>query len=263
MKTIINKILKTSLASALLIFTSCKKHTIEPVPAEATPMGIIGMHLHTNIDTTEVDSGMIAKDANGRNIQLNIAQFYITGVVLKKTDGSSVSLNTCILKTMGGEMYVLGTVPTGNYSSVSFNIGVDAANNSKNPSSFSPASPLSVQTPSMWFGNTLQGYMFMNVQGFADTSAMQNAPANTYMPFCYQLGTSSMLKAVSMPVMSQPVAVTAKSTQNFPALIHIKCDYGKLLEGVDFKTHPCGTPFNNASVANVLDHNVPDLFTYN
>ncbi|MGZ3862117.1 MAG: MbnP family protein [Bacteroidia bacterium] len=264
MKTTIKSagILKISLAASLLIFTSCTKHTVAPEAPPATT-GVISLHLHTGIGMNEVDSGTIAMDANGRNIQLNIAQFYISGVILKKTDGNSVTLDTRILKTIGEEMYVLGTVPAGNYSSISFNIGVDAANNSKDPAMCSASDPLHTQTPSMWFGSTSQGYMFMNVQGLADTSAAQNAPVSSYMPFCYQLGTNAMFKTVNMPVMSQPVSVTAKSTQNSPAMIHVMCDYGKLLEGIDFKTQSCGTPFNGPTVANHVAGNVASMFMYN
>lgn len=256
------KILNTSLAAALLIFSSCTKHKVDPeTPPPAT--GVIGIHLHTNIDVNEVDSGMVAMDANGRNIQLNIAQFYLSGFVLKKTDGSTVSLNTCVLKTIGEEMYVLGTVPTGNYSSISFNVGLEDATNHTLPSSYASGNPLGVQDPAMWFGSSSQGYMFMNVQGLSDTSATQNAPASSYVPFCYQLGTSTMLKTINMPLMSQPVSVTAKSTQSLPALIHIMCDYGKLLQGIDLKTQSSGSPFNNPAVATQVAANITSMFMYN
>ncbi|MGZ3867316.1 MAG: hypothetical protein ACXVNR_13145, partial [Bacteroidia bacterium] len=94
METKINtstRIFKASLIGTLLFLSSCTKHKIDPETPPAVT-GVIGIHLHTNIGVNEVDSGMLAMDENGRNIQLNIAQFYISGVVLKKTDGSAVSL---------------------------------------------------------------------------------------------------------------------------------------------------------------------------
>lgn len=258
MKNKFQLVFKLAALFALVIFTSCKKTTDTTPP---TPTGYIGIHIHTNMDTTEVDSGDVVT-LNGRKMLLSVAQFYAHNFSVRKTDGSSVTLDKYILKTIGTEMYILGQLPAGNYNSVSFNVGVGSAYNSLNPSTFASSDPLSPQSPSMWFGSTSQGYIFMNVQGLADTSAAQTAPVSQYQPFSYQLGTAAMLKTVTLPTMDAPLTITTGSNAANPALLHLTCDYAKLLQGIDLKAQPVATPFSNASLATQMANNVPGLFSY-
>ena len=255
-------IIKTGFVLSSLVFFSCKKKTTDNPPPVI--YGVVGIHLHTNINTTEVDSGIVATDASGRKFQLNIAQFYAYNFVFKKTDGSTVTLTNdmYILKTIGTEMYVLGSVPTGNYTSLSFNVGVAPAQNSQNPSSLVMTSPLYTQNPAMWFGSTGQGYMFVNVQGLADTSVSQTSSQSQYQAFSYQLGTNTMLKTISLPSMTAPFSVTANATAGNPALFHLICDYGRLLQGVNLKTANIASPFSNAVIAAQIANNLPGMFHY-
>lgn len=242
-------------AACILIGASCKKNKSSDEEQPAVANGTLYIHVHTDIDTTEVDSAMVAADASGRRFELDVAQFYISDIKLKKADGSTVSVGSgCILKNIATEEYLVGSVPAGNYQSISFNVGVGSADNQTMPSSHPASDPLSAQNPSMWFGSTSQGYMFVNVQGKADTTAAHNGPAN--FAFSYQLGTSTMLKTVTMP--NQAFTVASNQSQ----LVHLVADYGKLLNGVDFKAQPSATPFANASVATQIANNIQGMFHY-
>ena len=234
----------------ILSLSSCHKDN-PPTPAPA--MGLVYFHLHTNIDTTEADSGVVCHDATGRHFQLNIAQLYLSNIVLHKPDNTTYTVTGAyVLKIIANEEYLVGQAPAGNYTSVSFNVGIDAATNAMNPSMMTGC--LAPQTPSMWFGSIAQGYMFANVQGVADTTAAQAGPVNC--AFSYQLGTSAMLETVNLP--SQPFTVVSGQT----ALVHIICDYGRMLQGIDFKTQSMATPFSNAGVAAQIAANVPFMFHY-
>jgi hypothetical protein len=231
----------------LITHTSCKK---DPAP---TPMGKYLLHLHTDIDTSEVDPGTVAADATGRHFRLDVAKLLISGLKLKKSDGTYVTVdNVYILKRIEEEVYEVGQVPAGNYLSVSFNVGVDAAANAKAPGSFTSPNPLADATN--WFGTTAQGYIFANLQGKADISAGQTGPVD--QAFNYQLGTSAMLKSVTMP--DKPFTVVANQ-DNFS---HLIIDYGIMLQGVDFKTQSTASPDANAAVAQKIDNNIPNMFRY-
>ena len=263
MKNLKNKIkliIKTALIISSTTFFSCKKK--DSTTTAPTPMGTIAFHLHTNIDTAEVSVGVVVVDhVSGKKFQLNVAQFYVSGIVAYKTDGSAEPVsNTYILKNINEEMYVIGQVPAGNYNRVSFNVGVDAAANATNPSSHTGA--LGVQNPAMWFGSILQGYIFMNVQGYADTTATHTGTAN--QAFAYQLGSNAELKTINMPVMTNNLVVTAYNTNALPAEFHIICDYGILLNNVSFKTNnPIATPFNSDStIIKQISNNIPNMFRY-
>jgi hypothetical protein len=250
------KKIKTTILFAMLpvilFFCSCKKKDNSTASSIPIPKGDLYFHLHTNIDIAEADSGIAYRDANGRKIQLNIAAFYISGIVLKKPDGTNYSLNgVCVLKTIAQGVFMLASVPAGNYSSVSFNVGIDATTNQNSPSSYS-SGVLAMQNPNMWFGSVAQGYIFMNVQGLVDTASASNGIAN--YPFSYQLGTSGMLKAVNLP--SQAFSVVA----NQSTVVHIVADYGKLLQGINFNTQNTATPFNNETTATQIANNITTMF---
>lgn len=241
-------ILTTSLiALAAFSFHACKDDEA-PVP-----VGKFIMHMHTNIDSTEVEAGDVAKDANGRRFQLDKAQFILSGVQLKKADGTYQLLdNVYVLKDIETEELEIGNVPAGNYVSVKFTVGVDASNNVKAPSAFTGSNPLA--DVNNWFGSADKGFIFLNVEGKADVSAGQNGSVDH--AFSYQLGTSANLKTIELP--NQAFSVVANQ-DNF---VHLTCDYGLLLEGIDFSVNASASPFTNAAVCNQIANNISRMFRY-
>ena len=262
MKNLFNdkKIISVLFSMLLLGVISCKKADDTQAPeATPTPMGAISFHIHANIDTSEVMlassvSGMPVGDAFGRRIQLDIAQFYISGVTLKKADGTSyVVPKVYILKNIEQEDYLIGNVPAGNYTGVSFNVGIDPAANAKLPSSYTSPSVLSPQKPSMWFNST-QGFIFMNIQGLVDTTSKNNGAVD--YPISYQIGGNDLLKTVNLP------GKTLSVGPNGNERIHLIADFGKLLNGVNFKTQNKATPWSNSAVVTQMAANIPLMFRY-
>ncbi|MEI6408954.1 MAG: MbnP family protein [Bacteroidota bacterium] len=234
---------------AIAFANACKK---DPDPV-VTPTGTLMFHIHTYIDSAEVDAGAVRPDADGRHFQLDEAKLLISGIKLKKSDGTYQAVdNVYVLKTIEKEEYTIGAVPAGNYVGVSFNIGVDATANAKAPTSFTSPNPLADATN--WFGSTSQGYIFANVQGKADVSAGQTGPVD--QSFSYQLGSSAMLKTVTLP--DKAFSVVA----NQEAIVHLLADYGLMLKGIDFKTQSVGSPLTNSAVAQKVADNVPNIFRY-
>lgn len=238
--------------TASILFLALFALTIGACKKDTAPTGTLLFHMHTNIDTNEVDAGVVSVDADGRHFQLDKAQFIVSGIELKKEDGTYLSVdNVFVLKTIDEESYTIGSVPAGNYLSVRFKVGVDATNNAKAPSAFS-SGPLA--DTDNWFGATSKGFIFVDVEGKADVSAGQTGPVD--QAFSYQLGTDAMLETVTLPDQGFTVAA---NTEN---LVHLTCDYGQLLKGVDFKSQPTGSPDANAAVAQQIANNVPNFIRY-
>jgi hypothetical protein len=243
-------------------FIACKKTENSAQKAIPTPMGAISFHIHSNIDTSEVslatpgvNTGKPVKDASGRNIQLDIAQFYISSVTLKKTDGTNCTVpGVYILKTIGQEDYLIGSLPAGNYTAVSFNVGIDPATNATTPSSYAASSVLSPQNPSMWFNATTQGFIFMNIQGKVDTSANNSGPIN--FPISYQIGGNDLLKTINLPARTLSIAANGNER------IHLIVDYAKILKGINFKTQNKATPWPNNTLVAQMASNIPLMFRY-
>lgn len=257
----INKLQLLIIAIATLVslsITSCSKKKT------TAATGTFYFHLHTNIDTNEVDDvTALYPDGSGRHFGLSIAQFYVSGIVLHNVNGQTYTVpDAYILKDIDSEEYVIGTAPVGTYNSVTFNVGVDAASNATTPSSHAASTALG--NSAMWFGNTTQGYMFMKLQGFADTTVAQSG--SNLVHFSYEIGSSANLKPVTMPTrgtgsyaMYAPYILTSGNA----SFIHIICDYGKLLSVVNFKTQDSTDTYNiNPSLAQSIANNIPNMFSY-
>jgi len=114
----------------------------------------------------------------------------------------------------------------------------------------------------MWFGNAAQpqGFVFLNVQGKIDTTALANGTENQMVPFAYRIGTAAGIKPVAMP------------DQNFSVFpdqieyVHLVINYMKIFKGIDLSKagnlSVQSTTDNSGSVATQIVNNIPGMFSY-
>ena len=261
MKNLIKKGVLLSILTASLFITSCKKK--ESATTNAAAKGTLYFNINTFINSTGVAAGQIAMDAAHRHFKLNIAQFYISGIVLNNSNGASFACSgVYLLKTIANQMFFVDSVTAGNYTSISFNVGIDSVTNTKVPTAFISSSVLYTQNPSMFFSIPGQGYMFMNVQGIADTmsadtvTTINNAHVN--YPFTFELGADTAIRTIKM--LAQPITITAGTANYF----NIIADYGKLFQGIDFSsfsiTTGIVTPWTNPAICSQINANIPNMF---
>ena len=257
---------KIKYAALLIVFTilvsvlySCSKG--HQACCSGSQNGVFYIHLHTNIDTNEVDdTTALYPDATGRHFSLNTARFFISGVTLVNANGTTSAISATILKIIDSEAYLVGSAPIGTYTSVYFNVGLDSATNALPLAQFNPTTYIPVSN--MYYGNSTQGYYFMELIGSADTTATQTG--TNLVPFCYKIGGNARLKQVQMPVRSntgalKPWVLTANSTQ----YIHLICDYGKLLTGINFKSQDSTDSYTQrTALADSIVANISNMFTY-
>jgi hypothetical protein len=200
------------------IFISCKGDDPLSKP------GTLAFHIHALVDTTEIENyGDILHLPGGRAITVNMAQLYLSNIKLIKTDGGVVDgPDTIVLFKQGTEEYELGDVPSGNYKSVRFDIGLSNTTNASTPG---PSDEV-LNQPSMWFGATAQpeGFVFVNFQGTVDTTTLANGL--TLIPFIYKIGTNSHRVTITMPDENYSVLPEELT------VIHLEADYGQLLDGI-------------------------------
>jgi len=241
-----------------VFYSACKKPTPDNTNT-VTPTGTIGFHLHTNIGNNEVDSlGEVYTTLDGRMMTLAFAQLFISEIELIKSDGTTYSVSgKKLLKTYDEEEYIVGDVPVGNYKSVRFKVGFNAADNALNPTATADSAILN--NDQMWFEKTAQpdGYVFLNVQGTIDTSTTKSG---NMISFSYQIGTTANATEVTLP--NQNFSVIEKQLQ----YIHMIIDYGKIFQGVklnDVNNMTVATPTDNTT-ANALQivSNIPSMFRY-
>jgi hypothetical protein len=242
----------TTTFAFLFFLASCKKD------ATSTPAGVghFYLHIHTYVNATKIDTTFpVATDAIGRQIKLNVAQFYVSAIRVMKSSGQFYDMSGAILlKTIGNEQFYVGDLPAGDYTSVSFNVGLGDPVNSTDPALYPASSILAPQTPAMWFGSTFQGYIFMNIQGLADTSATNTGPVN--FPFSYQMGRPSEMYGVNLPTQNFSISAGQIYSTN------IRCDFGKLLQGLNFKTQYSANPFISPANAAQIAQGFSSMFRY-
>ncbi|MES2591182.1 MAG: MbnP family protein [Bacteroidota bacterium] len=250
------------IAAAITGFSSCEKNKNEApapeVPAN-TPKGTFMFHLHTYLSDSEVDLYNITyTTTEGRNISLSMAQLYISEVQLEKLDGSLVDISgKKILKTFEAETFVVGDAPVGNYKSIRFKVGLNAATNQLSPTASSDS--LILNKPAMWFGGSAQpdGYVFLNLQGMIDTSANMSSPL---VPFVYKIGTNANYKQVIMPDKSLTI------TEGQVGFGHIMVDYNKLFTGIQLNQSTnlsvATAADNGSALAAAIVNNIPSIFIF-
>jgi hypothetical protein len=250
----LSKLSLCCIAVLFLFLAGCKPD------ATTSTTAMLMLHLHTNIDTNEVDPGTSYHNWAGRNVQLTRAQYYLSNFVLTRTDGSTVNVNGRILNTWGTEEYMVGNIPTGTYKSISFRVGVDAANNHTDPAAHVSTDVLATQSPSMHFVDLTTGYIFMAVEGLVDSSAAgTGTPTKT---FSYHIGTDALLGAVTMGDHSVWPYTVYTATAGSSMTVHLIADYGKLFNGIDMNANNVTNTTDNLPLATSLAHNISSMFIY-
>ena len=241
----------------LLAVSSCKKKADDATPAAET--GTFEIHLHTNADTNELDAyNDTVVLTGGRQISVSLSQLYISGIQLIKSDGSLVDApSVSILQKLGVEEYIIGSVPSGNYKSIKFNVGLSSSVNSTTPA----ATDTNLYRPEMWYGSSVSpdGFIFVNLQGSIDTATVPSA-SNQLIPFAYKIGTNAHLVSVTMPDENYTVAPGQLG------VVHLVSDYAKLFSGIQLNV-PSNLQVNtaadnNGALASQLAINIRSMFSY-
>ena len=272
MKKNIQLLTAATAVAVLISVSSCKKKDdVTGTPAAATPTGTLAFHLHTNVDTNEVDTfGATYVLTGGRKITLNVAQCYVSNIMLVGVSGSMTAVpNVVKFKRQQNEVYTIGSVPVGNYTSVMFDIGLGATANATAPVTtdtilYQPGMAAMGMIPAMpttWFSNpwgASTGYIFLSLQGTIDTTTAGNG--TNMIPFSYNIGTSANSETITMP--NQNFSVTA----NQVTFVHMIIDYYKLFNGIklnDPNNLQMNTTADNTTALGIqLAHNIQSMVSY-
>ncbi len=252
------------LAISLTIFISifsCKKDSSTTTTTNpATPTGTLVLHLHTNVDSNEVDFyDTVYHTTAGRKISVSRAQLFISHIQAVQLNGAVIDLSgISILKVMENEEYVIGKIPVGNYKSVNFSVGLDNTVNTTAPTVGSI-----FNNPTMWFNSSYassDGYVFANFQGKIDTTTHANGTVTNMQPFVYKIGTNAHFTNINMP--EQDFAVLANTKQ----YVHIIIDYNKFFNGVPLNQsanlNVSTAAANSTAIGNLVAANIVSLFHY-
>lgn len=179
---------------------------------------------------------------NGRKTQFTKVQFYAS--TFKFTNGSSEEKveDSYVLVHPEQHSYTLGgSLAAGNYTGLSFFLGVDTAvNTSVEPASWPTGHALAVTSPyySYWTWNS--GYIFVKLEGRVDTTAAANGTAN--YPFVFHIGTNNLIRTVNIPG-------NLTATDGSSLDVEIDVDFAAMLQSLDLRVENETHTTNDKSTA--------------
>lgn len=99
-----------------------------PLPSPS-PFGSVELHFKAMVDTTPFSFDKTYVNGSGETYKVKLLSYYVTNIVLQKKDGSKTVIpNSYHLIELGTRDNIeLTSIPVGEYSEVSFLIGVDSA----------------------------------------------------------------------------------------------------------------------------------------
>lgn len=180
---------------------------------------------------------------DGRKALLTRAEFYISEISLHQPDGSKLPLNNFYLLVNAkdpGRTYSAGNQAVNAYSGLTLHLGVDAAHNHLDPSSYPAGHPLAHQNPTMHWGWTA-GYRFMAIEGLVDKNG-DNIPETIFQ---YHNLDDDLYQTVEL--------TGADHAENGVLYVDMKLDYIRLFDKLDMSgnlTQHGSGPINAAMMSN-------------
>lgn len=184
-------------------------------------------------------------NALGQDFNISLFQYYISNIVLLNSDGSKYTVpqnNSYFLikeSNAATAEVVLNDIPEGNYSGVSFVIGVDSTRNTLPVGDRTGVlDPTAGGQGMYWSWNS--GYIFVKMEGNYDSASVQR-------PYKYHIGgfggyssvTINNIKTATLSFGSKNAEVRKAKTAG--PEVHFYVDALKVLNGttnVDFMTNP-------------------------
>lgn len=161
-----------SISILFFLVVSCKKKAEEnpkPIDTETgqpTKTGSFSMEFQTLVGTENLEYEKKYQNEKGEPYTVNIFQYYVSNIQLKKPDGSVTKIPDTyyLIKANIQDEITIDNVPEGTYSGISFDLGVDSLHNV----SGAQAGALDPANGMFWDWNS--GYIFFMLEGTSDSS---------------------------------------------------------------------------------------------
>lgn len=220
----------------LLLLAACKGK--DPLPEEEA--GSLGLKIDNLVGSEElILNGLDYVSNPGDSFRVSLLNFYISNIELTRSDGTIYKVpqdsSYFLIKESDALTHrpVLNEVPFGEYTAISFVLGVDSLRNLAPIAERRGALDPGAQAEGMyWAWNS--GYIFFKFEG---TSPAAITPDNPEGEFMYHIGgfggytspTINNLRRVSLDFSSSPAIVRAGQTR--PSTVHIFTDLLEIFEG--------------------------------
>ncbi|TGE29493.1 hypothetical protein E5K02_08575 [Hymenobacter metallicola] len=234
--------------------TSCEKESSEPTPTVATT-GEVDIELDHVVGANALVLNAATPNyttPSGDHFSVTTFRYYISNIKLTKEDGTTyVQPNSYYLVDAAkadSKLLALKDIPTGDYTSLTFTIGVDSARNMSGVQQGALA-------PSDMFWSWDTGYIFMKLEG--------KSPEAGSGAFLFHVGgfkkPNNAIRTVSPAL---PAATKILVRADHSPEVHVKVDVLKILTGpttVRFADFP-GAHMPGASAVKLADNYAAGMF---
>lgn len=159
---------------------------------------------------------------NGKVMRIDRAEFYLAEISLIGAGGGKTAIKDQYILADAGDpskVWTLGNVNMSDIEGVEVHIGIDAAKNHLDPSTYQLGHPLGFQDPSMHWGWSA-GYRFMAIEGYVDNNN-DGIPESLFQ--YHNLGDNLYFTT----------SIDGEATaENGVLTVNIDVDYAKLFEGM-------------------------------
>lgn len=207
----------------------------------------MAIKLNTTFGASDFSYGSEYTLDNGRKVSLSIARFYLSNIRL--VNGSTETALTDVYAQFTGskDQLMLGEAPAGSYTGLRFDIGVDSVANFSDPGLRADDHPLSSSSSTFDHWSWSSGYIFMKVEGRADTTAAGNGVADG--PFVYHVGTLNFLRNIDL-------AVDFNVVEGLNNQVEIAIDVKRFFENVDLTSEWDTHTMNDMPLAMKIANNI-------
>jgi len=176
------------LCACTLIFSSCREQTSPPTIADSQTTSL-EIQMNYTFDNGTLEFGEQLFNTGANMVSFSNIQYYISGLELRKADGSwqNIGGHHLIQSTKTGPALItFNNIPKGQYDGIRFLIGVDSLSNHADPALWPNDHPLSVLVGGVMHWSWNSGYIFIKVEG--DYDDVGGARAG----FSYHLGRDDL-----------------------------------------------------------------------
>jgi hypothetical protein len=232
--------IKVSASCFLILFllASCKKEVVEPIYQEnnLAPLSV-------EFDNIVAGQNLVLNTANyinaaGETYNIQLLQYFISNIKVRKADGTTYTVHQdssyfLIKEADQGTRFAKVKVPEGDYTSLTFTVGVDSLRSTMDISKRTGVlDPSGGMDDGMYWGWN-SGYIFFKMEGTSPQAPVDPTGVRKYRYHIggfggYSAPTINNIKTITLDLAARGVAQVRK---NRSANIHLFVDISKVLNG--------------------------------
>ena len=210
----------------LLALVSCKKD--KPTPVE-TPKSYVEITVQPTYNSSNLFLDSVYLTTEGYKIKFTDLKFF--GTTLKNGQNSLAQVGFFDF-ALSGNYFLKAEQDVNLFSDLQFILGVDSLINHNDPSTFSNDSPLNISNAGTMHWGWNPGYIFISVEGKADT--LQDGIENYNHNFSFHVGTDDFLQTKSFSAINW--VKTASNTHTFALQLDLFDVICNGLDPIDLRT---------------------------